>query len=185
MKANKTAPLFLCLLLAGCGSGSTHNLDNYLPEAKAVRWQQPEVRYFIAPQSSSVPGLDLPPAVDRGITAWRKPLTGRLTLTRTTDPAQSDITIRFGVRDEVGTRQDFVNLSYDNSGRFLRRAEIVLYRGLTPPSLTAAATHSTGHALGLRAHSGVATDVMWHYPHVLKPLSERDENTIQALYPSP
>lgn len=183
----KLLPLLLCLLLCGCGSGRVQPVGgsgDYLAEASPVRWPKSEVRYYIAPQSASLPGIDLPRTVERGIRAWQKPLAGRLLLTRTTDQDDADITVRFGVRDEVGTRQGFTNLTYDNSGQFLRRAEIVVYRGLTPWQLEKTASHEAGHALGWRSHVGDTSSIMYHYPRFWVGLSGRDERTIQAMYPS-
>jgi hypothetical protein len=174
----------LCLLLLGCGSGqSADTSGDYLAEASPVRWQSRSITYWIEPHDSNLPGIDPPRTVERGLRSWQEPLEGRLTLTRTSDRNAANIAIRFGTRDEVGTRQDFVILSYDNSGQYLRRAEAVIYRGLTPWQMDAAARHSMGHALGIRGHSKIAPDVMFHYPHGFKPLSRRDKATIQGMYP--
>lgn len=181
--------LSLCLLSSfwgvvsamGCGSGRSGTGD-YLAEAHAVRWQTHTVLYWVEPHDSSIPGIDPPRTVERGLRKWQEPLTGRLTLTKTEDRDAAQIRIRFGTRDEVGTRQGFTNLFYDNSGQFLRRAEVVIYRSLTPPTMEATSLHEGGHALGWRGHVGQRSSVMFNRPDPWKPLSPKDERTIQAIY---
>lgn len=172
-------------LLNGCAAYQRGGGEgDYLAEAAAVRWPAREVRYWIEPTSSSV-GVDMPRAAERGLREWQEPLGERLTLTKTGDRAAAQIVVRFGTRDEMGSRQDVANLSYaDPHHLVLGGAEVVIDRRLLPWDITAAARHGMGHALGWRGHPKDKRSCMYHEPRFWARISDKDERTIQAIYSS-
>ncbi len=108
------------------------------------------------------------------------------------DPGDADIPIVWGAKptgwfvascsyriDALNRRLDVDHLLV--TGRWRDGQEAAL------PQLETAVLHEMGHALGLTGHSPSPTDVMYKYvTHESRPeLSDRDRNTLRALYSRP
>lgn len=126
-------------------------------------------------------------AIRGAIDFWMAASGDRLSYQVTTNPAQAQITFKFGDTG-VGVN-GFCDSQWDGQGRLIR-ADITLSNNLTQngqeASLALAARHEFGHALGMTGdhlHSQDSNDTMYAFGNPsVGIITERDINTLATMY---
>jgi tetratricopeptide (TPR) repeat protein len=153
-----------------------------------------------------VPGTDVPsfqPDFEKGVAAafdlWCNATDGKISWTQTPDQASADIVVLFTADPkEVGKSESHMEAGIcEVDARGIKGAKITGITHATIKMLTNnegkpytvqeianTAAHEVGHSLGMRGHSADPNDTMFFAAtkNTHEGLTERDKNTIRAIY---
>ena len=180
--------------------GAGDYLDEITPDGQYT-WKKERfpLKVFIKPDPS-VPGFRsvMPDMVRTSFNEWTEAVTGKVSWTEVSSPAQADITVGWtdeavdhGKGTEGGRTKTFAKINRATNRGTIDRAEMTLLTRLPygeghlgDTEIKRAYLHEVGHAYGLTGHSSTRGDVMYYAvgPRQDAILGARDIATLNRLY---
>lgn len=177
-----------------------HYFQNSLFSGKVMRWHDKTKFVYVTLQpAKGIKGYktSYDQIVKEAFGQWQAAIGNKMQFVFTNDPKLTDITVKWRAASdglEIGNQ----GVLYRNGSNVFTNADITLStyapgnRLMGPSELKWTALHEIGHALGIKGHSPVATDVMatslnpavLRLPYNKVGLTSRDLATIQQIYKS-
>ena len=178
-------------VFTGCAAGSAVPVPTSTPApsrqyepnyrdalGEGRQWTKFALRYRV----NLVAGQDSDARFQTALASWQPYFSEFFTFTPATG-SDFDIEVESVPADSLGGDTiGSTTVTFQRSNRKIVKAKILVDGGLSDELLSQVLAHELGHAFGLDGHSPEVSDVMFARAHLPLAITERDRNTLFAVY---